>query len=238
MANNKVTYGAGVNQVGLTASRFTADTTNGDVTLFLPSIEEVQRFQTNGSGINIAGTFNYAFEKIGSGQLIFRKSKEEEFINGSSDFVINEIGSGIIFLTSDNSWGISTFAQSNNQITTNSVDITPTNFDNSNLDNPIIVVPAQENTLIVPTHIIINVLENISGVGETSLNFGYKGLTPFAQPIILTGLLKNAEIIAPISSRVTYQPDLLPDGKSFVVYKKLGNGATLKVRTLTLGIKK
>jgi len=217
---NKITYGAGVNQVGLTASRFTADTSGGNVTLILPSIAEIQNFITNGSGFNVAGTFNYAFEKIGNGVVNIITSRQDESINGNADLVINDIGSGIIFISSDNSWGIVNFSKSNNQIITSKVSFTKDEFDKSGMDTPIVVVPAIANSLIIPTHIIINIVEPDNSGLEAFVSYGYVGGN--IANINVSGLVAGTKIIVPIVAPQVYDK-VSPVGLGFGVYKKSGS---------------
>lgn len=225
---NKITYTAGTNQLPLTASRFTADTSGGNVTLGLPSISEMQNFQERGSGLNVSGTFNFAFEKIGSGQLIFNIGVEGDTINGSRTLVVNDIGSGIIFISSDNSWGIVNFSQSANQNNTSKVDVSIAQFNASAADAPIIVVPAKADALIVPSFIIITIVEADGSGVPVRVAYGYNGLTPIGN-IDITGLIAGTKIIVPIIAPVNYVPPQEPNGAGFVFYKTLGSNTSLKL---------
>jgi hypothetical protein len=219
---NKITYPAGVNQVGLTASRFTADTSGGNVTLLLPSIAEIQNFMQNGSGINVSGTFNYAFEKVGNGSVTFQVAKQDETINGNNSLVVNDIGSGIIFISSDNSWGIVNFSKSNNQIITSKVSFDINQFDASRMDNPIVVVPAIADALIIPTHIILTIVEADSSGLQALISYGYVG--GYMSDINVSGLVAGTKIIVPIIAPQVYDK-VSPVGLGFGVYKKSGSVA-------------
>lgn len=229
---NKITYTAGTYSLGNTASRFTADTNGGNVTLNLPSIAEQQRFQEFGSGLNVAGTFNFAFEKIGSGQLIFNVGLDGDTINGSTSVVINDIGSGIIFISSDNSWGIVNFSQSTNQNNTSRVNISVDQFNASGADSPIIVVPAKADALVIASHIIIDVIQANGDGSPVSVAYGYNGCSAIAT-IDLTGVPAGAKIIVPIIAPQSYNTDPVspsnPVGASFIFYKVSGSNTALKI---------
>ena len=229
---NKITFTAGTHSLGNTASRFTADTNGGNVTLNLPSIAEQQRFQEFGSGLNVSGTFNFAFEKIGSGQLIFNIGVDGDTINGSTSLVINDIGSGIIFISSDNSWGIVNFSQSNNQNNTSRVDVSIAQFNASGADAPIIVVPAKADALVIASHIIIHILQADGSGAPVRVAYGYNGC-PSIGTIDLTGLPAGAKVIVPIIAPQNYNTDPVspsePVGAAFIFYKTLGSNTALKL---------
>lgn len=229
---NKITFQAGVSSLGNTASRFTADTSTGNTTLILPSIADQQRFQEFGSGLNVAGTFNFAFEKIGNGQLIFQVGRQGDTINGSESVVINDIGSGIVFISSDNSWGIVNFSQSANQNNTSRVNISVEQFNASGSDAPIIVVPAKTDALVIATHIIIHVLQDNGDGSPVSVGYGYNGC-PSIGTIDLTGLPAGAKVIVPVIAPQNYGTDPVtptePVGTSLVFYKATGGNVSLKL---------
>lgn len=221
---NKITYAAGTYSLGNTASRFTANTNGGNVTLNLPSIAEQQRFQEFGSGLNVAGTFNFAFEKIGSGQLIFNVGVDGDTINGSTSVVINDIGSGIIFISSDNSWGIVNFSQSTNQNNTSRVNVSIDDYNKSDINAPITIVPAKNDNLIIATHIIVTIVEADSSGAPVRLAYGYGNKNTPIGTVELTGLKNGAKVIVPIIDTQNYQ-DIDPVGSGFVAYKLSGSTA-------------
>lgn len=229
---NSVKYTAGTFQVPPTASRIVGDTGSGNVTLLLPSIAEQQRFQQFGSGFNVSGTFNFSFEKVGSGQLIFQTASEDETINGSRTIVINDIGSGIIFISSDLGWGVVNFSQSANQNNTSRINVSAEQFNASGADSPIIVVPAKADTLVVASHIIINILQANGDGSPVSVSYGYNGCSAIAT-IDLTGLPTGSKIVVPIIAPQNYNTDPVtpsePVGAAFIFYKVSGSNTSLKL---------
>ncbi len=233
---NSVKFTAGTSNVPPTAGRLVADTSGGTVNLILPSIEELQNFQLRGSGFSVAGTFNFSFEKIGNGQLIFNVAKQDlETINGLGNLVINEIGSGIIFITSDLGWGITNFSQSNNQIGTNHTEIAAAAFGASRIDSPILLVPALADTLIIATHLVINITE-LAGSASTVVGYGYVGNKTLLAQVDLAGLAIGDTIIVPIVATKDFNLSLDPNGLGFGLFKVSGGDVGMKVRTVTFGV--
>jgi len=219
---NSVRFTAGTSNVPPTAGRLVADTSGGNVTLILPSIAEQQRFQQFGSGLNIAGTFNFSFEKIGNGQLIFQVARQDETINGSSDLVVNDIGSGLVFISSDLGWGIVNFSQSNNNVITSRVDASIAQFDASGQDAPIISVPAKAGALILPMFLVVTIV-TADGSGLPSIiSYGYVGNTPIGD-IDVTGLVAGSKVIVPIITPQHYDAKFDPQGLGFGFFKKSGS---------------
>lgn len=229
---NSVRFTYGTSNVPPTAGRIVADTTGGNVTLILPSIAEQSRFQQFGSGLNVAGTFNFAFEKIGSGQLIFNVGVDGDTINGSASVVINDIGSGIIFISGDGSWGIVNFSQSANQNNTSRINVSVEQFNASGADSPIVVVPAKADALVIASHIIISIVQANGDGSPVSVAYGYNGCSPI-DTIDLTGLPAGAKVIVPIIAPQSYNTDPVsptePVGASFIFYKVSGSNTALKI---------
>lgn len=233
---NKITYVAGTSAVGATASRFTADTSGGNVTLILPSISEQQRFQEFGSGLNVSGTFNFAFEKTGNASLIFKTSIAEDTINGISELVVNEIGSGIIFISSDNSWGIVNFSSSNNSIMTSKVDVSIVSFDSSSIDSPILVVPAIANNINISTHIILTITTGNGSGGSVSLGYGYVGNKTLIAEVDLTTSKAGDRIIVPLITPKQFDSATDPIGLGFGVFKVSGGGVSFIAQIVSFEI--
>ena len=214
-------FKTGAYQLGGTMTNFIADTTNGIVTLILPTIGNIANSKIL-SGLNVAGTFSFAFEKIGNNQLIFQAGRQDETINGNFNITINDNGSGIIFVTSDLGWGITNFSKN---VTTNNVEqviFTKAQFDASSIGAPIMVVAPIVNTLIVPKTIIISITDADTGGGSVGLTFGYIG-HPIAD-IDLSGTLNGATIITPaIVSQLNYIAANTPFGLGIGFWKKAGS---------------
>lgn len=222
---NSVKFTAGTSNVPPTAGRLVADTSGGTVNLILPSIEELQNFQLRGSGFSVAGTFNFSFEKIGNGQLIFNVAKQDlETINGSANLVVNDIGSGIIFITSDFGWGITNFSHSNSSFITSKVDASVAQFNASVSDAPIISIPEKAGSLILPIILTITIIADDGSGAPTILSYGYKGNTPIGD-IDLTGLVAGSKVIFPIVAPKNYAANRNPVGQAFGFYKKSGSVA-------------
>lgn len=223
--SNSVKFTAGTSNVPPTAGRLVADTSGGNVTLILPSIDELQRFQQFGSGLNVAGTFNFSFEKIGNGILIIQTAKQDlETINGSANLVVNDIGSGIIFISSDLGWGIVNFSQSNNSVITSKVDASIDQFNASRIDAPIISVPAKAGALILPMFLVVTIV-TADGSGLPSIiSYGYIGNEAIGD-IDVTGLVAGSKVIVPIITPQHYDVKFDPQGLGFGFFKKSGSVA-------------
>lgn len=225
---NSVRFTAGTSNVPPTASRIVADTNDTPdgniVTLILPSIADLQNFQLRGSGFSVSGTFNFSVEKIGNGVLIIQTAREDETINGSRTLVVNNIGSAIIFISSDLGWGVVNFSHSNNSIITSIVDASIAQFDASRVDAPIISVPAKVGALILPMFLVVTIV-TADGSGLPSIiSYGYVGNTPIGD-IDVTGLVAGSKVIVPIITPQHYDVKFDPQGLGFGFFKKSGSVA-------------
>jgi len=236
MSQNSVTYTKGTSNIVPTASRFIADTENvGDTTiLILPSISDLLNFQIK-SGFAVAGTFNFAFSKIGNGKLVFQTGRQDETINGSANLVVDEIGSGIIFITSDLSWGITNFSSANNQSSTSKVNVSMADFNTSNIDSPITVVPPTANSLAIPTHLVINITEVVSDGLPIVLGYGYVGNKTLVGEVNLAGVSVGDRIIVPITTTNYFNTSTDPIGLGFGVFKISGSiAANINISTFDI----
>lgn len=204
MATLKFT--AGTHPIGVTMANFIADTTDGDVILLLPTIAELLHFKQRYSGLNVAGTFNFAFEKIGNGKVSFIPTSREETINGIENLIVNEIGSGIIFISSDFGWGAVNFSKSSNQIVTAKIAFTAAQYDASTINAPIMIIPPMINSLIIPTHVVIHVTDGNNS--DSNLGVGYIG----KNGINLVSTIQKVE--ARVGNRIIYP---IKDSQYFVL---------------------
>jgi hypothetical protein len=221
----KIVYREGVNFLGLTATRFSANTSAGTTTtIIIPSVEEIQSYMEEQSGIEISGTFSYAFEKVGNGTLIFKVNPSSDgtldTINGVQELVINEVGSGIIFITSNTSWGIVHLSKSSSEINIAKKSISMVEYLQSSSINPIYILPPKQGSLIIPTHMIITVTESDATILESLVSYGYPN--GIIGDINLSGLPIGSRIVVPITSPQNYTVGNNPIGKGVIVYKKSG----------------